>query len=92
MTDGASTGIDGKLTDHVSLGVLTRVVPRYIVDEVLAETGSKEKRSRSLPTHLVVYFVRNWSRQFVVGSHGRPSASVTRVSKNCLPCLAAVER
>jgi hypothetical protein len=57
MSDGASTGIDGKLTDHVSLGVLTRVVPRYIVDEVLTETGSREKRSRSLPAHLVVYFV-----------------------------------
>src|SRR4030088_2092003 len=57
MGDRASTGIDGKLTDHVSLGVLTRVVPRYIVDEVLTETGSREKRSRSLPAHLVVYFV-----------------------------------
>ena len=57
MSDGASTGIDRKLTDHVSLGVLTRVVPRYIVDEVLTETGSREKRSRSLPAHLVVYFV-----------------------------------
>jgi hypothetical protein len=57
MGDRASTGIDGKLTDHVSLGVLTRVVPRYIVDEVINETGSREKRSRSLPAHLVVYFV-----------------------------------
>ena len=47
----------GKLTDHVSLGALTRIVPRYIVDEILAETGSVEKRSRLLPAHVVVYFV-----------------------------------
>jgi hypothetical protein len=47
----------GKLTDHVSLGVLTRIVPRYVVDEVIAETGRVEKRSRLLPAHVVVYFV-----------------------------------
>jgi Insertion element 4 transposase N-terminal/Transposase DDE domain len=47
----------GKLTDHVSLGVLTRIVPRYVVDEVIAETGRLEKRSRLLPAHVVVYFV-----------------------------------
>lgn len=47
----------GRLTDHVSLGALTRIVPRYVVDEVLAQTGAREKRSRSLPAHVVVYFV-----------------------------------
>src|SRR5674476_512845 len=47
----------GKLTDHVSLGALTRIVPRYVVDEVLAQTGRREKRSRALPAHVVVYFV-----------------------------------
>lgn len=47
----------GKLTDHVSLGTLTRIVPRYVVDEVLAETNSKEQRVRTLPAHVVVYFV-----------------------------------
>lgn len=46
-----------RLTDHVSLGVLTRIVPRYLVDEVINETGSREKRSRSLPARVVVYFV-----------------------------------
>lgn len=45
------------MTDHLSLGVLTRTVPRFIVDEVLAETGRREKRSRLLPAHVVVYFV-----------------------------------
>ncbi len=47
----------GRLTDHLSIGVLTRTVPRYVIDEVLAETGRKEKRSRLLPAHVVVYFV-----------------------------------
>lgn len=47
----------GRLTDHVSLGALTRVVPRYVIDEVLAETGRVEKRTRLLPAHVVVYFV-----------------------------------
>lgn len=47
----------GKLTDHVSVGVLTRVVSRSIVDEILAETGRVQKRTRSLPAHVVVYFV-----------------------------------
>jgi hypothetical protein len=47
----------GKLTDHVSIGVLTRVVSRSDVDEVLVETGRMQKRTRSLPAHVVVYFV-----------------------------------
>ena len=47
----------GKLTDHVSLGALTRIVPRYVVDEILTETERVEKRSRLLPAHVVVYFV-----------------------------------
>ena len=47
----------GKMTEHVALGALTRVVPRYVIDDVLAETGSVEKRSRLLPAHVVVYFV-----------------------------------
>jgi len=54
---GMDTGDPGKLTDHVSLGTLTRTVPRFIVDEVLTETESREKRSRALPAHVVVYFV-----------------------------------
>jgi Insertion element 4 transposase N-terminal/Transposase DDE domain len=47
----------GRLTDRIGIGALTRVVPRDLVDEVLAETGRREKRSRLLPAHVVVYFV-----------------------------------
>lgn len=37
-----------RLTDRVGVGVLTRLVHRDLVDEVLAETGRTEKRSRLL--------------------------------------------
>lgn len=52
-----ASGSTGKLTDHVSVGVLTRIVSRSLVDEVLADTGRVQKRTRSLPAHVVVYFV-----------------------------------
>jgi len=45
------------LTDHLSIGVLTATVPRFIVDEVIAAGERKEKQSRLLPAHVVVYFV-----------------------------------
>jgi len=47
----------GRLTDHLSIGVLTATVPRFLVDEVLIELNRREKRSRLLPAHVVVYFV-----------------------------------
>jgi len=47
----------GRLTDHLSVGVLTEFVPRYVVDEVIAECGAGERRVRLLPAHVVVYFV-----------------------------------
>jgi hypothetical protein len=52
-----STADAPRLTDKVTIGALTRIVRRDIVDAVLAETGRVEKRSRLLPAHVVVYFV-----------------------------------
>lgn len=46
-----------RLTDRVGIGVLTRLVDRELVDDVLAETGRAEKRSRLLPARVVVYYV-----------------------------------
>jgi hypothetical protein len=43
--------------DYIGIGVLTRIVDRDLVDEVLAETGKREKRQRLLPARVVVYFV-----------------------------------
>jgi hypothetical protein len=46
-----------RMTDCVGIGVLTRVVPRDLVDEVLNYTKKNEKRSRLLPARVVVYYV-----------------------------------
>lgn len=46
-----------RLTDHVGIGVLTRVVSRDLVDEVLNYTAKNERRSRLLPARVVVYYV-----------------------------------
>ena len=48
---------DGRLTDRVGLGVLTRIIPRDLVDEVLNATGKSEQRKRLLPARVVVYYV-----------------------------------
>ena len=45
------------LPDKIALGVLTRLVTRELVDDVLTETGRKEQRKRLLPARAVVYFV-----------------------------------
>lgn len=46
-----------RLTDRIGIGVLTRLVTRDVVDEVLARTGKVERRSRLLPARVVVYYV-----------------------------------
>ncbi|HYB19049.1 MAG TPA: IS4 family transposase [Streptosporangiaceae bacterium] len=46
-----------RLTDRIGIGVLTRLIDRDLVDEVLAETGRAERRSRLLPARVVVYYV-----------------------------------
>jgi len=48
---------DQRLSDHISLGVLTRVFPAELIDEVLAECGRVEVRHRLLPARVVVYYV-----------------------------------
>ena len=48
---------DQRLSDHISLGVLTRVFPPELVDEVLGECGRVEVRHRLLPARVVVYYV-----------------------------------
>jgi hypothetical protein len=46
-----------RLTDHISLGVLARAVPRDQVRQVLAETGKASERERDLPAQVMVYYV-----------------------------------
>jgi hypothetical protein len=52
-----SAGSSGRLTDHIGVGVLTRLLHRDLVDEVLLSTGRVEQRVRLLPARVVVYFV-----------------------------------
>jgi hypothetical protein len=47
---------DRRLSDLVSVGVLTRVFPPELVDEVVAEVGRTEQRHRSLPARVMAYF------------------------------------
>jgi hypothetical protein len=54
---GGEYGRADRLTDRIGLGVLTRLVHRDLVDEVLADTGRTERRRRLLPARVVVYFV-----------------------------------
>jgi hypothetical protein len=44
------------LSDLVSVGVLTRVFPPDLVDEVIAAAGRTEQRHRSLPARVMAYF------------------------------------
>ena len=46
-----------RLTDHISLGVLTAQFPRELVDQVLFETERVNERERALPAHVMVYYV-----------------------------------
>src|SRR5680860_821762 len=47
---------DRRLSDLVSVGLLTRVFPADLVDEVIAGTGRTEQRHRALPARVMAYF------------------------------------
>jgi Insertion element 4 transposase N-terminal/Transposase DDE domain len=48
---------DQRLSDHISIGVLSRVFPPDVVDRVVADAGRTEQRHRLLPARVVVYYV-----------------------------------
>jgi hypothetical protein len=48
---------DQRLSDHISIGVLTRVFSPDLVDRIVTESGRGEKRHRLLPARVVVYYV-----------------------------------
>ena len=45
-----------RITDYVSLGVITKTFPLERVRAVLASTGKASLRERDLPAHVVVYY------------------------------------
>jgi len=46
-----------RITDFISLGVVTKIFPKENIHRVLAETGKSSVRERDLPAHVVVYYV-----------------------------------
>ncbi len=46
-----------RFTDGISIGVLTRIFDRDLVDDILLETGRTGIRTRLLPGRVIVYFV-----------------------------------
>jgi hypothetical protein len=53
----ARLGDGVRLSDYISLGVVSRAIPEATVHAVLAETGRASQRQRELPAHVVVYYV-----------------------------------
>ncbi|MDA8081724.1 MAG: IS4 family transposase [Actinomycetota bacterium] len=47
---------DSRLTDHISIGVLTRTFPKDLVDRILRECNKVEQRIRLLPSRVVMYY------------------------------------
>jgi hypothetical protein len=47
---------DRRLSDLVSVGVLTSVFPSELVDEVIADAGRTQVRHRALPARVMAYF------------------------------------
>jgi hypothetical protein len=48
---------DQRLSDHISIGVLTRVFPPELVDAVVEAAGRVEQRQRLMPARVTMYFV-----------------------------------
>jgi len=46
-----------RLTDYISLGVLTKTFPLTTIQEILGRSGRASFRQRDLPAHVVVYYV-----------------------------------
>ena len=72
-----------RLSDHVTLGVLTITVPAELIDAVLADTGRQSRRQRRLPARLVVYYVM----ALALYAQGPPTArSCAACSRGCAGC------
>src|SRR5271166_6022895 len=58
MAQNGVVTADGRLTDWISLGVLTSSVPRDAVDDAVEGAGRQARRSDGkLPPHVMVYLV-----------------------------------
>ena len=46
-----------RITDYISLGVISKSFPKQKVNEILERKGKSSQRQRDLPAHVVVYYV-----------------------------------
>lgn len=47
----------GRITEHMSIGVLARIYPRERIRDILVRMGLQSKRVRDLPAEALVYYV-----------------------------------
>ncbi|MFJ8582374.1 transposase domain-containing protein, partial [Micromonospora sp. NPDC093277] len=47
----------GRLTDHIGLGVVSARFNRDLLEEILNRSGRREKRVRRLPAHVMIRYV-----------------------------------
>lgn len=55
MMGGVAKG--NRITDYISLGVISKTFPLEKVNQILERTGKLSQRQRDLPAHVVVYYV-----------------------------------
>ena len=46
-----------RITDYISLGVVSKTFPLSTIHAILSRTGKASKRQRELPAHVVIYYV-----------------------------------
>ena len=47
---------DSRLTDNISIGVLTKTFTKDLIDEILSSTNKMEQRTRLLPARVVMHY------------------------------------
>ncbi len=53
----ASLGEGARITDYISLGVITKAFPEKAIRSAVSEHGKNSIRERELPAHVVMYYV-----------------------------------
>ena len=46
-----------RITDFISLGVISKTFPKATIEKILTQTGKASQRQRDLPAHVVIYYV-----------------------------------
>lgn len=54
---GKVAELEARLSDYLSVGLLSRLVPPSLVNETLTAHDRHNKRQQDLPAHAVVYYV-----------------------------------